>query len=126
MGPFISLIVSSAVVFSSPIILIFHQAFPLCVLILVSLCSAENVYQFVRLMGRSASLLTLECALRCHPNMTFVGEEVQAKKQSLKALVAMTADLVEARAKLGKHYGVILLPEGLIEFIPEVGKRFSV
>ncbi|CDJ42305.1 phosphofructokinase, putative [Eimeria tenella] len=81
----------------------------------------KNVYQFVRLMGRSASLLTLECALRCHPNMTFVGEEVQAKKQSLKALVAMTADLVEARAKLGKHYGVILLPEGLIEFIPEVG-----
>ncbi|CDJ51240.1 phosphofructokinase, putative [Eimeria brunetti] len=81
----------------------------------------RDVYQFVRLMGRSASLLTLECSLRCHPNMTFVGEEVQAKKQSLKELVAMTADLVETRAKLGKLYGVILLPEGLIEFIPEVG-----
>ncbi|KAL8272159.1 hypothetical protein Esti_003928 [Eimeria stiedai] len=81
----------------------------------------RNVYQFVRLMGRSASLLTLECALRCHPNLTFIGEEVQAKKQSLKQLVSMTADLVEARAKLGKHYGVILLPEGLIEFMPEVG-----
>ncbi|XP_026193476.1 uncharacterized protein LOC34617665 [Cyclospora cayetanensis] len=81
----------------------------------------RNVYQFVRLMGRSASLLTLECALRCHPNMTFIGEEVLAKKQSLKQLVAMTADLVEARAKIGKLYGVILLPEGLIEFIPEVG-----
>ena len=71
-------------------------------------------------MGRSASLLTLECALRCHPNMTFIGEEVQQKKQSLKQLVAMTADLVESRAKVGKLYGVILLPEGLIEFIPEV------
>lgn len=81
----------------------------------------RNVYQFIRLMGRSASLLTLECALRCHPNMTFIGEEVLAKKQSLKQLVAMTADLVEARAKIGKLYGVILLPEGLIEFIPEVG-----
>lgn len=82
----------------------------------------RDVYQFVRLMGRSASLLTLECALRCHPNMTFIGEEVLARKQSLKQLVCMTADLVEARGKLGKFYGVILLPEGLIEFIPEVGE----
>lgn len=85
----------------------------------------RNVYQFVRLMGRSASLLTLECALRCHPNMTFIGEEVLAKKQSLKQLVAVTADLVEERAKNGKLYGVILLPEGLIEFIPEVGVLIS-
>ncbi|EPR62328.1 phosphofructokinase PFKII [Toxoplasma gondii ME49] len=80
-----------------------------------------NTYHFVRLMGRSASLITLECALQTHPNYTFIGEEVMAKKQSLRQLVEALVDLVEARYAKGKQYGVVLLPEGLIEFIPEVG-----
>lgn len=71
-------------------------------------------------MGRSASLLTLECALRTRPNLAFIGEEVLAKKQSLKQLVDFTVDLVQDRYKAGLNYGVVLLPEGLIEFIPEV------
>ncbi|PFH35077.1 phosphofructokinase PFKII [Besnoitia besnoiti] len=80
-----------------------------------------KTYHFVRLMGRSASLITLECALQTHPNYTFIGEEVLAKKQSLRELVQALVDLVEARYASGKQYGIVLLPEGLIEFIPEVG-----
>ncbi|CBZ54173.1 hypothetical protein NCLIV_046050 [Neospora caninum Liverpool] len=84
-----------------------------------------STYHFVRLMGRSASLITLECALQTHPNYTFIGEEVLAKKQSLRQLVEALVDLVEARHAQGKQYGVVLLPEGLIEFIPEVGVLIS-
>ena len=81
--------------------------------------SAKKYTHFIKLMGRSASHIALECALKVHPNLTFIGEEVAAQKRTVASLVAELADLIEKRASLGKNYGVILIPEGLIEFIPE-------
>eukprot|EP00300_Choanocystis_sp_HF-7_P012400 c17874_g1_i1.p1 GENE.c17874_g1_i1~~c17874_g1_i1.p1 ORF type:complete len:1266 (+),score=315.83 c17874_g1_i1:61-3798(+) len=81
--------------------------------------SSQKYWQFVRLMGRSASSITLECALQTRPNMCLIGEEVEQSKKGLAEVCRDIADLVEQRAKRGKHYGVVLLPEGLIEFIPE-------
>src|SRR5699024_10732080 len=78
-------------------------------------------YHFVRLMGRSASNIALECALQTRANLTFIGEEVQKDNRSLKSLVDEVCDMIELREKHNKPYGVILLHEGLIEFIPEVG-----
>lgn len=85
--------------------------------------STKNYYHFVRLMGRSASHITLECALLTQPNLAFIGEEIAAEKQTLPQLIERVADLVIARAKLGKHYGIVLIPEGLIEFVPELPKE---
>jgi pyrophosphate--fructose-6-phosphate 1-phosphotransferase len=83
--------------------------------------SAKKYYHFIKLMGRSASHVALECALSTQPNLTLIGEEVAAKQMTLAQLTAEIADLICERAKKGKHYGVILIPEGLIEFIPEMG-----
>lgn len=77
--------------------------------------SAKKYYHFIRLMGRSASHIALECALSTHPNLTLIGEE----KKGLDAIVQEIVDLIAARAAAGKKYGVILIPEGIIEFIPE-------
>lgn len=82
--------------------------------------SAKKYWHFIKLMGRSASHITLECALATHPNLAFIGEEVAAKKMTLKQVTELTADLIEKRSEKGKNYGVILVPEGLIEFIPEM------
>ncbi len=82
--------------------------------------SARKYYHFIRLMGRSASHIALECALATHPNLTFIGEEVAQLKMSLKQIVKEIADLITKRAREKKHFGVIVIPEGLIEFIPEV------
>lgn len=82
--------------------------------------STGKYYHFVRLMGRAASHITLECALQTHPNITLVGEEVAAKKETLKSVTDYIADVICKRADLGYNYGVILIPEGLIDFIPEV------
>ncbi|MEI8366076.1 MAG: diphosphate--fructose-6-phosphate 1-phosphotransferase [Parachlamydiaceae bacterium] len=82
--------------------------------------SAKKYYCFIRLMGRSASHITLECALKTHPNMAIISEEVAAEKKTLSGIVESLCDLICARASAGKNYGVILIPEGLIEFIPEV------
>jgi pyrophosphate--fructose-6-phosphate 1-phosphotransferase len=82
--------------------------------------SARKYYHFIRLMGRSASHVALECALVTHPNLTFIGEEVAQLKRSLKQIVKEIADLITTRAQEKKHFGVIVIPEGLIEFIPEV------
>lgn len=82
--------------------------------------SAKKYYYFVKLMGRSASHITLECALQTHPNLAFISEEVAAEKKSLRDLIDAICDLICARASKEKDYGVILIPEGLIEFIPEV------
>lgn len=82
--------------------------------------SAKKYYYFVKLMGRSASHITLECALQTHPNLAFISEEVAAEKKSLRSIVDEICDLIYNRALKGKHYGLILIPEGLIEFIPEV------
>ncbi|MBP9841314.1 MAG: diphosphate--fructose-6-phosphate 1-phosphotransferase [Simkaniaceae bacterium] len=81
--------------------------------------SAKKYTHFIKLMGRSASHIALECAFKTHPNLTLIGEEVASKKMTVASIVTEIADLVEKRASLGKNYGVILIPEGLIEFIPE-------
>jgi diphosphate-dependent phosphofructokinase len=83
--------------------------------------SARKYYHFVKLMGRSASHITLECALVTHPNLALIGEEVNAKNKSLMQVVHEIADLVCKRAAKGMNFGIILIPEGLIEFIPEIG-----
>ncbi|KAL8162509.1 hypothetical protein V2J09_013998 [Rumex salicifolius] len=82
--------------------------------------SAEKYYYFIRLMGRKASHVALECALQSHPNMVILGEEVSASKLTLFDLTKQICDAVQARAEQDKYHGVILLPEGLIESIPEV------
>jgi diphosphate--fructose-6-phosphate 1-phosphotransferase len=88
--------------------------------------SAQKYYHFVRLMGRSASNIAIECALQTLPNFCFLGEEVKAKKWGLKELTKQLADMIEARYKnQNKNYGVVLLPEGLIEFIPEFEKLIA-
>ena len=82
--------------------------------------SAKKYWHFVKLMGRSASHITLECALRTHVNGALISEEVAAKKQTLSEIVEGIADMVAKRAENGENFGVILIPEGLIEFIPEI------
>lgn len=82
--------------------------------------SAKKYYHFIKLMGRSASHVALECALATHPNYVVLSEEVAEKKLTLRDLTNLLADLVVERWKAGKEYGVILLPEGLIEFLPEM------
>ena len=87
--------------------------------------SAKKYWHFIKLMGRSASHVTLECALQTHPNITLIGEEVEAKNQSLDDVVTYIADAVADRATRGMDYGVVLVPEGLIEFIPAIKKLIS-
>ncbi|KAI3730257.1 hypothetical protein L1987_61426 [Smallanthus sonchifolius] len=82
--------------------------------------SAEKYYYFVRLMGQKASHLALECTLQSHPNMVILGEEVVASKLTIFDITKQICDAVQARAEQEKYHGVILLPEGLIESIPEV------
>ena len=73
-------------------------------------------------MGRAASDITLDCALKTRPNITIISEEVAEKKQTLDDIVTYIANIVTARAKNGENFGVVLIPEGLIEFIPEMNK----
>lgn len=82
--------------------------------------SAGKAYHFVRVMGRAASHIALEVALQVHPNMCFIGEEVKQKEITLTDIVTQITDLVCERAALGKNYGIIVLPEGLVEFMPDV------
>ncbi len=82
--------------------------------------SSKKYWHFIKLMGRSASHVTLECALQTHPNITLIGEEVEAKKQTLDDVVTYIAEVVADRATRGLNYGVVLVPEGLIEFIPAI------
>ncbi|OAY50359.1 pyrophosphate--fructose 6-phosphate 1-phosphotransferase subunit alpha [Manihot esculenta] len=82
--------------------------------------SAEKYYYFIRLMGRKASHVALECTLQSHPNMVILGEEVASSKLTLFDLTKQICDAVQARAEQDKYHGVILLPEGLIESIPEI------
>lgn len=81
--------------------------------------SAKKYWHFIRLMGRSASHITLEVALETQPNIAFIGEEIYEKKQTVSQIVDFICDAVIKRAEQKKNYGVILVPEGLIEFIPE-------
>jgi len=82
--------------------------------------SAGKYWHFVKLMGRSASHVTLECALQTHANIAIIGEEVEQEKTSLRTIVDRIAGVIRARAQAGKYFGVCLIPEGLIEFIPEM------
>lgn len=84
--------------------------------------SARKYWHFVKLMGRSASHIALECALQTQPNICLVSEEIQAKDLSLNNIVEYIADVVSYRAKEGNNFGVVLIPEGLIEFIPAIGR----
>ena len=87
--------------------------------------SAKKYWHFIKLIGRSASHVTLECALQTHPNVTLIGEEVEAKNQTLDDIVTYIAEVVTDRANLGLNYGVVLVPEGLIEFIPAIKKLIA-
>lgn len=82
--------------------------------------SAKKYWHFIKVMGRSASHIALECALECQPNICLVGEEVEAKNMAMMDIVNYIADVVETRSAKGDNYGVAIIPEGLIEFIPEV------
>lgn len=88
--------------------------------VMIDARSTGKYYHFVRLMGRAASHITLECALQTHPNITIIGEEAAQKKLTLKNVTDYIVDVVCKRHELGYNYGVILIPEGLIDFIPEV------
>ncbi len=83
--------------------------------------SSLKYWHFIKLMGRSASHVTLEVALQTKPAVTIISEEVAEKKQSLAAIVNQIAEAVVQRSKKGMNYGAVLIPEGLIEFIPEIG-----
>lgn len=87
--------------------------------------SAKKYWHFIKLMGRSASHVTLECALQTQPNVTLVGEEVEAKQQTLDDIVNYIAETVAARAAKGMNFGTVLVPEGLIEFIPAIKKLIA-
>ncbi len=82
--------------------------------------SAKKYYHFIKLMGRSASHVTLECALNTQINFVFIAEEVLAQKLSLAQLADDLYLKIKKRSLKGKNYGVVLIPEGLIEFVPEV------
>ncbi len=82
--------------------------------------SSRKYWHFIKLMGRSASHIALECAFQTRANVTLISEEVQAKSMSLAQIVEVICSSVAARASKGENFGVVLIPEGLIEFIPEI------
>ncbi len=84
--------------------------------------SARKYWHFIKLMGRSASHIALECALQTQPNICLISEEVEAKDMSLNQIVEDIASTVAHRAAQGNNFGVVLIPEGLIEFIPAIGR----
>ena len=81
--------------------------------------SAKKYWHFIKVMGRSASHVALECALQTQPNICLIGEEVAAKKMSLAQVADMIADSVAARAERGMNFGIAIIPEGIVEFVPE-------
>ncbi len=87
--------------------------------------SAKKYYHFIKLMGRSASHIALECALQCQPNICIISEEVESKDMTLDQVVNYIADIVAERARLGMNFGTVLIPEGLIEFIPAVKRLIA-
>ena len=87
--------------------------------------SAKKYWHFIKLMGRSASHIALECALQTQPNVCIVSEEVEAKNQTLQDVVNYIADIVAKRAEQGNNFGTVLIPEGLIEFIPAIKRLIA-
>ena len=84
--------------------------------------SAKKYWHFVKVMGRSASHVALECALKTQPNICLIGEEIAAKEMSLSQIAGYIADSVEKRAANGNNFGVAIIPEGIVEFVPEFGR----
>eukprot|EP01083_Nonionella_stella_P085005 235400_1 len=82
--------------------------------------SAAKAWHFIKLMGRDASQVTLDCALQTHPNIALIGEEIQYENMLLHDVTERMVDVIEERAIHGKNYGVILIPEGVITFIPSM------
>ena len=82
--------------------------------------SAKKYWHFVKIMGRSASHVALEAALQTQPNITLISEEVETKKMSLASIIDYMVDVIVKRADMGKNFGIAVIPEGLIEFIPEM------
>jgi pyrophosphate--fructose-6-phosphate 1-phosphotransferase len=87
--------------------------------------SAAKYWHFIKLMGRNTSHVTLECALQTHVNIALIGEEAQEHNLTLKQIVDHVAGVIRRRAEAGKNYGICLVPEGLIEFIPEIRALIS-
>lgn len=87
--------------------------------------SAKKYWHFIKLMGRSASHIALECALKTHPNYCIISEEVEASRMTLDSIVSDIVDLVIKRGENGENYGVVLIPEGVVEFIPEMNKLIT-
>lgn len=87
--------------------------------------SAKKYWHFIKIMGRSASHVALEAALQTQPNITLISEEVEAKKMSLSSIIDYMSDIIARRAESGKNFGIAVIPEGLIEFIPEMGSMIS-
>ena len=84
--------------------------------------SARKYWHFIKLMGRSASHIALECALQTQPNICLISEEIENKDLTLNQVVEQIAETVAYRASQGNNFGVVLIPEGLIEFIPAIGR----
>ena len=82
--------------------------------------SAKKYWHFVKIMGRSASHVALEAALQTQPNITLISEEVETKSMSLASVIDYMVDIIVKRADMGKNFGIAVIPEGLIEFIPEM------
>ncbi len=87
--------------------------------------SAKKYWHFVKIMGRSASHVALEAALQTQPNITLISEEVKEKQMSLSSIIDYMADIIVKRSNMGKNFGIAVIPEGLIEFIPEMGSMIS-
>jgi pyrophosphate--fructose-6-phosphate 1-phosphotransferase len=87
--------------------------------------SSRKYWHFIRLMGRSASHITLEVGFKTQPNIVLIGEEILAKRMTLSKVVESIVDIIVKRSKLGKNFGVILVPEGVIEFISEIKELIS-
>lgn len=87
--------------------------------------SAKKYWHFIKIMGRSASHVALEAALQTQPNITLISEEVEAKKMSLDNIINYMCEIIAKRAEMGKNFGIAVVPEGLIEFIPEMGSMIS-
>ena len=87
--------------------------------------SAKKYWHFIKIMGRSASHVALEAALQTQPNITLISEEVEEKRMSLDSIVSYMTDVIVKRANAGKNFGIAIIPEGLIEFIPEMKSMIS-
>lgn len=87
--------------------------------------SAKKYWHFIKIMGRSASHVALEAALQTQPNITLISEEVEEKKMSLESIISYMTDIIVKRSEIGKNFGIAIVPEGLIEFIPEMKSMIS-